>query len=95
MLQKDYSFWETKIERSILNCRSFGAQPVLQIGKLYQFNLVGEEVLDVAKLVVDHKGQHTHLGSTSLVQLDGTLLELGFLIEGVPAEVDESVSVVS
>jgi len=29
---------------------------------------------------VDHKGQHTHLGGTSLVQFNSTLVELGFLI---------------
>jgi hypothetical protein len=33
-------------------------------------------------------GQDSHLGGTALVELDGTLLELGLFIEGVPAEVD-------
>jgi hypothetical protein len=42
-------------------------------------NLVGEEVGNVSELVVNHEGQHTHLGGTALVELDGALLELGFL----------------
>ena len=59
-------------------------------------NLVSrEEVGNVSELVVNHKGQHTHLGSTSLVQFDGTLGKLGFLIEGVPAEVNEAVAEVT
>ena len=44
-----------------------------------RINLVGEEVSNVSELVVNHKGQHTHLGGTALVELDGTLLELGLL----------------
>ena len=36
---------------------------------------------------MDHKGEHTHLGGTALVQFNGTLLKLGLFIEGVPAEV--------
>ena len=48
-----------------------------------------------AQLVVNHKGQHTHLGSTALVELDGTLLQLGRLIERVPSEVNGSVSEVT
>ena len=49
-------------------------------------DLVGEEA--DAQLFVDHKGKDTHLGGTSVVELDGTLLKLGLFIEGVPAEVD-------
>jgi hypothetical protein len=41
--------------------------------------LVGEEVSNVSELVMDHEGQHAHLGGTSLVQLNGTLGQLGFL----------------
>jgi hypothetical protein len=48
-----------------------------------------------AQLLVDHKGKDSHLGGTALVELDGTLGELGLLIEGVPAEVDGSVTEVS
>ena len=55
----------------------------------------GEEVFDVSELVVDHKSKHTHLGGTSLVELDGTLGKLGFLIERIPSEVKGSVSEVS
>jgi hypothetical protein len=47
----------------------------------------GEKGLNISQLVVDHESQHTHLCSTALVELDGTLLELGLLIKGVPAEV--------
>jgi hypothetical protein len=48
-----------------------------------------------SQLLVDHKGKDSHLGGTALVELDGTLLELGLLIKGVPAEVDGSVTEVS
>jgi hypothetical protein len=48
----------------------------------------GEEVGNISKLVVNHKGQHTHLGGTALVQFDGTLLKLGLLIERVPSQVE-------
>jgi hypothetical protein len=44
---------------------------------------------------VDHKGKDSHLGGTALVELDGALLELGLFIEGVPAEVDGSVTEVT
>jgi hypothetical protein len=44
---------------------------------------------------VDHKGKDSHLSGTALVELDGALLELGLFIEGVPAEVDGSVTEVS
>jgi hypothetical protein len=41
-----------------------------------------------AQLLVDHKGEDTHLGGTALVELDGTLLELVLFVEGIPVEVD-------
>ena len=44
---------------------------------------------------MDHESEKTHLGGTALVQFNGTLLKLGFFIEGVPAEVDGSVTEVS
>jgi hypothetical protein len=44
---------------------------------------------------VDHEAQQTHLCGTALVQLDGPLLELGLLIERVPAEVNESIAEVT
>ena len=43
--------------------------------------LVGQpskEVVDVSELVVHHKGQHTHLGGTALVQFLSTVVVLGF-----------------
>jgi hypothetical protein len=48
-----------------------------------------------AQLLVDHKGKDSHLGGTALVELDGTLLELGILVEGVPAKVDGVVTEVT
>jgi hypothetical protein len=44
---------------------------------------------------VHHKSKDSHLGGTSVVEFDGTLLELGLLIEGVPAEVNVSVAEVT
>jgi hypothetical protein len=44
---------------------------------------------------VDHEAKKTHLGGTALVELDGTLLELGLFIKGVPAKVDGTVAEVT
>jgi hypothetical protein len=44
---------------------------------------------------MDHEGEDSHLGGTSLVELDGTLLKLGLTVERVPAVVDGAVSEVS
>ncbi len=44
---------------------------------------------------MDHKSDDTHHGGTSVVELDGTLGELLFLIEGIPSEVKVSVSEVT
>jgi hypothetical protein len=46
-------------------------------------------------LLVNHKSEDTHHGGTAVVELDGTLLKLGLLIEGVPAEVNVSVTEVT
>ena len=46
-------------------------------------------------MFVDHESEDAHHSGTSVVQLNGTLLELGVLIEGVPAEVDVSVTEVT
>jgi hypothetical protein len=54
-----------------------------------------EEVVHVAQLVVDHEGQHPHLGGPALVELHGALLQLGLLIERVPAEIDVVVAEVA
>ena len=40
-----------------------------------------------AQLFVNHKSEDSHHGGTSVVQFNTTLLELGFFIKGVPAEV--------
>jgi hypothetical protein len=57
--------------------------------------LVGEEILDISKLVMNHESEKTHLGGAALVQFNGTLGELGISIEGVPAEVKGSVAEVT
>jgi len=46
-------------------------------------------------LLVDHKSEDTHHGGTAVVELDGTLLELGLLIKVIPAEVNVSVTEVT
>ena len=46
-------------------------------------------------LLVDHKSEDTGHGGTSVVELDGTLGELLFLIEGIPSEVNVSVTEVT
>jgi len=48
-----------------------------------------------AELLVDHEGKDAHHGGTALVELDGALVELGLLVEGVPPEVDEAVAEVA
>jgi hypothetical protein len=44
---------------------------------------------------VDHKCKDSHLGSTSLVELNSTLAQLGLSIEGVPAKVKGAVAEVT
>jgi hypothetical protein len=44
---------------------------------------------------VNHKTKDTHLSSTSVVELDGTLLELGLFIKVIPSEVNVSVAEVT
>ena len=46
-------------------------------------------------LLVDHKSEDTEHGGTAVVELDGTLLELGLLGEGIPAEVEGTVAEVT
>ena len=46
-------------------------------------------------MFVDHEAEETHLGGTSLVEFDGTLLELSFSIESVPAKVNGAVTEVT
>ena len=40
---------------------------------------------------MDHESKDTHHGGTAVVELDGTLGELGLLVKGVPAEVEGAV----
>ena len=44
------------------------------------------------QLLVDHQGQETHLGRTSLVQLNGSLCHLGIRIEFVPSVVNKVIA---
>jgi hypothetical protein len=44
---------------------------------------------------VDHEAKDTHHSGAAVVELDSTLGELGLLIEGVPAEVDGTVTEVT
>jgi len=46
-------------------------------------------------LLVDHKSEDSGHGGASVVELDGALGELLFLVEGVPSEVDVSVAEVT
>ena len=46
-------------------------------------------------LLVHHKAKDTHHGGTAVVELNGTLAELGLLREGVPAEVESAVAEIS
>jgi hypothetical protein len=55
--------------------------------------LAGEE--RDTQLFVDHQCKDSHHGSAALVQLDGTLLELGLGIECVPSKVDQVVAEVT
>ena len=48
-----------------------------------------------SELFVDHKSKNSHHGGTAVVELDGTLGELGLFIEGVPSEVKSSVAEVT
>jgi hypothetical protein len=48
-----------------------------------------------SELLVNHKSKNTHHGGTAVVQLNGTLGELGLFIEGVPAEVKGTVTEVT
>jgi hypothetical protein len=61
------------------------------------FFLVGKggDGVKVAQVLVDHNTKDTHLGSTSVVELDGALVDLGLRIEFVPSEIDSSVTEVT
>ena len=44
---------------------------------------------------MNHKSEDSHLGGTALVELDGTLLQLLLIVEGVPSEVNVVVTEVT
>ena len=46
-------------------------------------------------MFVNHQGKDTHLGGTSVVKFDSTLLKLGGIIKSVPAKVDGAVTEVT
>ncbi len=48
-----------------------------------------------SEFLMDHESEDSHHGGTTVVQLDGTLGQLGLLVEGVPAEVDRAVAEVA
>ena len=48
-----------------------------------------------SEFLMDHESEDSHHGGTTVVQLDGTLGQLGLLVEGVPAEVDGAVAEVA
>mmetsp|Transcript_15573 Transcript_15573/g.23220 ORF Transcript_15573/g.23220 Transcript_15573/m.23220 type:complete len:226 (-) Transcript_15573:8-685(-) len=64
-----------------------------KMGNLKEFRKVRNE--RNSKLLVDHKSKNSHHSSTSLVELDSTLLNLGILIEGVPSVINESITEVT
>ena len=45
-----------------------------------------------SELFVDHKTEDTHHGGTALVEFNGTLLQLGFFVKGVPSKVNGAVT---
>ena len=44
---------------------------------------------------MDHKAKDTHHGGTAVVELDGTLLKLGFFIKVIPSKVNVSIAEVT
>ena len=46
-------------------------------------------------LLVHHEAKDAHHGGTAVVELNGTLAELGVLAEGVPAEVEGAIAEIS
>mmetsp|Transcript_2671 Transcript_2671/g.3891 ORF Transcript_2671/g.3891 Transcript_2671/m.3891 type:complete len:217 (-) Transcript_2671:41-691(-) len=54
-----------------------------------------ENVRITSNLLVDHKSKDTHLGSTSVIQFNGTLLQLFFVTVTVPSKVKCSITEVT
>lgn len=57
--------------------------------------LEGKDLIEIAELLVDHDSQDSHLGGTSIVELDGALLLLPFVGLLVPAKVKGTVAEIS
>ena len=54
--------------------------------------LEGENRIEVAKLLVDHESQDTHLSGTAIIEFDCALLLLPFVGLFVPAKVEGTVA---
>merc|ERR1719416_380479 len=69
----------------------------LKVNHLYKVSNDGKlgVVSEGDDLLVDHKSKDTQHGGTAVVELDGTLGELGLLIKVIPSEVDVSVTEVT
>mmetsp|Transcript_12007 Transcript_12007/g.15663 ORF Transcript_12007/g.15663 Transcript_12007/m.15663 type:complete len:246 (+) Transcript_12007:94-831(+) len=70
------------------NCASAHLDKVSNDGKI-------RVVTEGNNLLVDHKSKDTHHSGTAVVELDGTLGELGLLIKVIPSEVNVSVTEVT
>jgi len=55
---------------------------------IYLVFLEGKDRVQVSELFMDHQTEDAHHGGTAVVQFDGTLLQLGLLVELVPTVVD-------
>lgn len=51
-----------------------------------------EKVVDISKLLVDHKAENAHLSRTPVVQLDGALSHLGIIAQFVPSKVEGTIT---
>jgi hypothetical protein len=74
-----------------LGCELHAASNLLKVSDDGELRVISEG----DDLLVDHESKDSQHGGTAVVELDGTLLELGLFVEGVPAEVDVSVTEVS
>ena len=58
-------------------------------------NALRQNVIEVSHVLVHHKAKDSHLGGTSIVQFNGSLLGLPFIGLSVPSKVQESVTEVT
>jgi len=56
---------------------------------------IRDETIDISELLVHHKSEDAHHRRPSVVDLDVALLQLGSLIEVVPAKINDSVAEVT